>query len=593
MNVLGLNAYHADAAACLLVDGRVEAAVEEERFRRVKHCAGFPAEAARWCLEHGDLVLDDVDVVAVNRDPRANLWRKGLYTLTSRPDPGLVLDRLRNLGKVGGLASELEDALDGRFRGEVVRIEHHRAHQASAFLVSPFEEAALLSIDGFGDFASASWGAGRGTEIELDGKVHFPHSLGTFYLTMTQYLGFPRYGDEYKVMGMAPYGEPAFLPELRQVVEVRPDGAFRLDLDYFRHPDTDLDYRWDEGAPTVEHHYTPALEELLGPARAPHEELADRHLDVARSTQERFEEAVFALLERVREARPLEAVCLSGGAAMNSVMNGKVRERTGFERVWIPPAPGDAGGAVGAALCAHHDRTGAGRGPVMTHSSYGPGYGDDECAGALDERSEGLREAGCDRRVLEDEAALCGAVADEIADGKVVGWFQGRLEFGPRALGARSILCDPRREEMREIINARVKLREPFRPFAPSVLREKVGEWFEQDDDAPFMMKVFAIRPERREAVPAVTHVDGTGRPQTVTREAYPLYHRLISAFEARTGVPMVLNTSFNENEPIVNRPEEAVDCFLRTDMDVLVLGRRVVRKGTARHEADDASSTD
>ncbi len=579
MNLLGLNAYHADAAACLVVDGRLVAAVEEERFRRVKHWAGFPAEAARWCLAREGVALEDVNVVAVNRDPRANLWRKGLYTLRTRPDPGLVLDRLRNLGKVSTVADELEAVLGGRFRGDVHPVEHHRAHQASSFLASPFREAALLSVDGFGDFASASWGVGRGTEIELDGRIYFPHSLGTFYLTMTQYLGFPRYGDEYKVMGMAPYGEPTYLPELRRVVDVRPDGEYRLALEFFRHQDTDLDYRWDDGEPTVEDHYTPALKELLGPARRPDEELTDRHRDLARSTQEIFEEAVFALLRRLHEEHPLDAVALSGGAAMNSVANGKVRARTAFEEVWIPPAPGDAGGAVGAALAAWHDRAGTGREPAMVHSRYGPGYSDDDCGRALEERSEELEAAGCTERRYRGDEALCEAVAEEIADGRVVGWFQGRMEFGPRALGARSILCDPRRADMRDIINARVKLRESFRPFAPSVLREHMADWFEADDDVPFMMKVYPIRPERREEIPAVTHVDGTGRPQTVTREQNPLYYRLISAFHRRTGVPLVLNTSFNENEPIVNRPEEALDCFLRTDMDVLVLGERVVRK--------------
>lgn len=583
MNILGLNAFHADAAACLVVNGRLEAAVEEERFRRVKHWAGFPSEAAGWCLEHGGIALEDVDVVAVNRDPRANLWRKALYTLRNRPDFGLVLDRVRNLGKVTGVADELERTLGARFRGEVHHVEHHRAHQASAFLVSPFQRAALLSVDGFGDFASASWGVGRGTDIELEGKVHFPHSLGTFYLTMTQYLGFPRYGDEYKVMGLAPYGEPSFAADLRnEVVEVRPDGEYRLGLDYFRHHDEDLDYRWDHGAPTVEDHYTPALEELLGPARSPDEELTDRHRDLARSTQAVFEDAVFALLGRLRENHPLAAVILSGGAAMNSVANGKVRKRTGFEEVWIPPAPGDAGGAVGAALSAWHDLSGAGRGATMVHSSYGPGYGDRHYNRALEERRDDLLTAGCEERRYDDNGSLCEAVAAEIADGRVVGWFQGRLEFGPRALGSRSILCDPRREDMRDLINRKIKFRESFRPFAPSVLREATGEWFEEDDDVPFMMKVFEIRPEKRNRVPAVTHEDGTGRPQTVTRDAHPLYHRLISAFEQRTGVPMVLNTSFNENEPIVNRPEEAVDCFLRTDMDVLVLGNRVIRKGAA-----------
>jgi carbamoyltransferase len=591
MNLLGLNAYHADASAALVRDGELVAAAEEERFRRVKHWAGLPTRAAAWCLEEAGIGLSDVDVLAVNRDPRANLLRKALYTLCTRPDLSLVWDRLKNLGRVTSLADRLELGLAadpgvegpvGAFRGAVHRVEHHWAHQASAYLVSPFDEAALLSVDGFGDFASASWGLGRGTEIRLDGRIHFPHSLGTFYLAMTQYLGFPRYGDEYRVMGLAPFGEPRFQDEMARVVRIRGDGTFRLDLDFFRHHTEDLDYRWEGGAPTVEPHFTPALEELLGPAREPGEPLTDRHRDVARSVQARFEEAVTALLEKVHRLRPADAVVLSGGAAMNSVMNGKVVPETPFERVFVPPAPGDAGGAVGAALAAWGDLSDAGRPAPMVHSSYGQGFSPEACQAALETRSGDLAGQGVGVDACGSEEELCRAVAAEIAAGRVVGWFQGRMEFGPRALGHRSILCDPRREDMRDRINERVKLREPFRPFAPSVLRERMGEWFEADDDVPFMMKVYPIRPEKRAQVPAVTHVDGTGRPQTVTADAHPLYHRLIQAFEEETGVPMVLNTSFNENEPIVHRPEEAVDCFLRTDMDVLALGPRVVRKRKA-----------
>jgi len=589
MHLLGLNAYHADASAALVRDGELVAATEEERFRRVKHWAGLPSRAAAWCLEEGGITLSDVDVLAVNRDPRANLGRKALYALRRRPSPRLVWDRLRNFGKVETVAGMLEAALregggplGAGFRGEVRRVEHHLAHQASSFLVSPFEEAALLSVDGFGDFASTSWGFGSGTEVTLDGKVHFPHSLGAFYLTMTQYLGFPRYGDEYRVMGLAPYGEPRYLEEMRRVVRSRPDGTFELDLRCFRHHDTDLDYRWEGGRPTVESHYTPELEARLGPAREPGEALTDRHKDIARSVQARFEECVLDLLRMLHDRLPVDAVCLSGGAAMNSVANGRAVRESPFRRVFVPPAPGDAGGAVGAALWAWHEMTGAGRGPEMIHSSYGAGFDADACRRALDRREADLRAAGAAPELKDDQGALCRAVAAEIADGQVVGWFQGRMEFGPRALGHRSILCDPRRADMRDVINQRIKLREPFRPFAPSVLREAMGEWFEVDDDVPFMMKVYPIRPGKRDRVSAVTHVDGTGRPQTVTREAHPLYHRLISAFRERTGVPMVLNTSFNENEPIVHRPEEAVDTFLRTDMDVLVLGPWVVWKAGA-----------
>ena len=581
MNVLGLNAYHADAAAALVVDGRLVAAVEEERFRRVKHWAGFPAEATAWCLREGQLDLGDIDVVAVNRDPRANLWRKVAHALRHRVHPDLVRDRLRNARRIGGLEEQLSRLDPGgrSFGGQICRVEHHLAHQASAFLVSPFSEAVLFSVDGFGDFSSASWGVGRGGRMRLDGRVYFPHSLGIFYLAITQYLGFPKYGDEYKVMGLAPYGKPAFLDAMRRVVRTLPEGEFRLDLDYFRHHREDLAYRWEAGAPTVERHYTEALEDLLGPPRREGEDLEPRHFDIARSAQARFEEVVLQMLRRFHARYGYAAVVVSGGAAMNSVANGKITRETPFERIFAPPAPGDAGGAVGAALLAWQEGSGASRPEPMTHSYYGPGYGRDAIWAALEGSARPIGAVGCEIRESDDEESLCREVADRIADGEVLGWFQGRMELGPRALGNRSILCDPRRADMRDVINAKIKLRESFRPFAPSILREAMAEWFEVDDDVPFMMKVYEIREEKRSRIPAVTHVDGTGRPHTVTAEANPLYHRLIRSFAERTGVPMVLNTSFNENEPIVNRPEEALDCFLRTEMDTLVLGPFLVTK--------------
>jgi carbamoyltransferase len=581
MNVLGLNAYHADAAAALVVDGRIVAAVEEERFRRVKHWAGFPAESLAWCLREGRLELGDVDVVAVNRSPRANLWRKLAYAARHRPHPGLVRDRVRNARRIGALEEALSRSSPGArpFAGRVRNVEHHLAHQASAFLVSPFSESVLLSLDGFGDFSSASWGVGREGEMRLDGRVFFPHSLGIFYLAMTQFLGFPKYGDEYKVMGLAPYGKPTFLAAMRTIVLGEPEGEFRLELGYFRHHREDLAYRWEAGAPTVERHYTEALEELLGPARREGEALDQRHFDIARSVQARFEEVALALLRTLHARYRLDAVVLSGGAAMNSVANGKVTRETPFARVFAPPAPGDSGGAVGAALVAWQQAAGASRPEPMRHSYYGPGYDRDCIRAALDDAGAKLAAAGCQVREVASEESLCGEIAGRIAEGEVLGWFQGRMELGPRALGNRSILCDPRRADMRDVINAKIKLRESFRPFAPSILREAMGEWFEVDDDVPFMMKVYEIRQEKRPQIPAVTHVDGSGRPHTVTADANPLYHRLIRAFAERTGVPMVLNTSFNENEPIVNRPEEALDCFLRTEMDSLALGPFVVTK--------------
>ena len=571
-----MNAYHGDASACLLRDGELVAAAEEERFRRVKHWAGFPAEAIRYCLREAGVKLADVGHVAVNQDGRANLLQKLGYVVTRRPDLGLLLDRIRNKRKRAGVEAELEACFPGsRFAGSVHEVEHHLAHLASAYLVSPFDEAVAVSVDGFGDFASAGWGVGRGGALEVEERVYFPHSLGIFYQALTQFLGFPAYGDEYKVMGLAPYGEPAFLPQLRKVVRLRGDGGFELDLAYFRHATEKVEYEWEGGSPVVGTLYTPALVALLGPERGTSDELTQRHRDIARSVQAMYEEAFFHLLAHLHARYKLDALCLAGGCAMNSVANGKVYSHSPFRRLYVQAAAGDAGGAIGAALVAWQ-RVGGGAGAArspMTHAGYGPAYTDEEIGTALVARKAEIETQGCVALRISEENQLIGKAARAIADGGVVGWFQGRMEWGPRALGNRSIVCDPRRADMKEILNSKIKRRESFRPFAPSILREAVAEWFETDDDVPFMTQVYQIREGKRASIPAVTHVDGSGRLQTVSRESNPRYYALIGAFRALSGVPMVLNTSFNENEPVVCRPEEALDCFLRTKMDALVMG--------------------
>jgi carbamoyltransferase len=582
MIVLGLNAYHGDAAACLLIDGELVAAAEEERFRRVKHWAGFPKQAIEWCLEDAGISLSDVDHVAVNQDSRANLWRKVAFTLKKRPDLSLVLDRLRNKRQREGVAETLSRELGQPFRGEAHFIEHHHAHMGSAFLVSPFDEAVVVSVDGFGDFASAAWGVGRGGKVEVDDKVYFPHSLGIFYQAMTQYLGFPHYGDEYKVMGLAPYGEPRFLAEMRRIVRLRDDGRFELDLLFFRHHSEKIDYEWENGEPVVGILFSAALEEMLGPMRKKEEALTQRHKDIARSVQAMYEGAFFHLLNKLHSRYKIDSLALAGGCAMNSVANGKVYRNTPFTKVYIQSAAGDAGGALGAALiaCQDLDEVNGARRSVMAHAFWGPQFDDERIGAAIRERAAEIDASGCEARQLADEAALIDAAASSVARGEVLGWFQGRMEWGPRALGNRSIVCDPRRADMKDTLNRKIKRRESFRPFAPSILREATPEWFETDDDVPFMMQVYQIREEKRAIIPAVTHVDGSGRLQTVTREANPRYYALIEKFRALTGVPMVLNTSFNENEPVVCRPEEALDCFLRTRMDTLVMGDWILTRG-------------
>jgi carbamoyltransferase len=584
MTVVGLNAYHGDVSAVLLADGSLVAAIEEERFRRVKHWAGFPRESLRACLDLGGVPPREVEHFAVSRDPRAHLWRKALFAVRRRPDATLVRDRWRNRRHVGGVASAIATALGLEEKQVAARmrwVEHHPAHLASAFFVSPFEEAAVCAIDGFGDFVSTSWAVGRGSRLEVIRRVFFPHSLGLVYLGLTQYLGFPKYGDEYKVMGLAPYGEPRYIDALRQLVRLTPDGGFALDLDYFRHHTDGVSMTWDAGEPTIGPVYAPKLEALLGqPARRPDEPLTARHEAIAASLQAVFEEAAFHVLNALHRRTRLKRLCLAGGCAMNSVMNGKVRERTPFEEVYVQPAAADNGTALGAPLYVWHHVLGRRRSFVMDHAYWGPAFDQTACRAALETRKGDLERQGWRARTLADEDGLCRWAAERISEGKVVGWFQGRMEWGARALGNRSILADPRRADMRDIINSKIKFREKFRPFAPSILEESLDDYFVGAVPDPFMIQVYPVRLDKRAVIPAVTHVDGSGRLQTVSRQTNPLYWQLIKAFEKLTGVPVVLNTSFNENEPIVLRPEEALDCFLRTKMDVLVLGHIAVEKG-------------
>lgn len=585
MNVLGLNAYHGDVSAALVRDGQLIAAVEEERFRRIKHVAGFPAHAIAECLRMGGITVHDVDRFAISRDPRAHLWRKALFLLRNRPK-GTVRDRARNAARLQALPATLASALgidEARVRSRVRYVEHHPAHLASAAFVSPFDRAAVCAIDGFGDFVSTSWGRVEGSTLRVDGRVFYPHSLGLLYLAITQYLGFPKYGDEFKVMGLAPYGEPRFADQLRSLVRLRDNGQFELDLSYFSHWSDGVPMTWDDGEPSIGRVFTPKLEALLGPARNPSDDLEPRHEAVAASLQLVFEEAVMHVLRHVHCATGATTLCLAGGCAMNSVANGKIREQTAFRDVFIQPASGDNGTALGAAFHVWYGETRRPRSFVMHHGYWGPSFDDRAIEAALDARASEIDAAHGVRRSWSDERALDAWTAEQIAAGKVVGWYQGRMEWGARALGNRSILADPRRADMREIINTRIKFRERFRPFAPSVLECALGDYFDGAVPDPFMLQVYPVRSDKRHVVPAITHVDGSGRLQTVSRASNPRYFSLIQAFADATAVPMLLNTSFNENEPIVLRPEEAVDCFLRTHMDVLVAGSHVVSRNGHR----------
>jgi carbamoyltransferase len=577
MNILGVNAYHGNASAAVVCDGRLAAAVEEERFNRVKYAAGFPAQAVRYCLKEAGLELKDIDHVAVPRNPYARVGAKLFYAVRM---PSFARERLKVLAKFTGIPEALAQAFDtdpAKITAKFHRVEHHQAHLASAFFVSPFERAALLSADGLGDFASTMWGTGTGPRMKIDGAIAFPHSLGMFYTAVTQYLGFLKFGDEYKVMGLAAYGQPEQLDAFREIVRSNGNG-FRLGLDYFTHHRTGPEMSWAQAdqTPTLGTMFSEDMEKRLGPKRTPEEPLEQRHRNLAAALQTRLEEVYLGMLKKLAARTGLKAVCLAGGVAFNCLANGKIFDATPFEQVYVHPAAGDAGLAVGAAYYVWHQILGQPRSFVMDHAYWGPGYSSRENRRALE--SSGLATRACHVEELSEEE-LMRRTAAIIADGKILGWFQGRAEWGPRALGNRSIVADPRRAEMKEVLNRRIKHREIFRPFAPSILSEAVGEWFEKSHPSPFMTLAYAVRPEKRDKIPAPTHVDGTGRLQTVARDANPRYWRLIKAFEQLTGVPAVLNTSFNDNEPIVCRPEEALDCFQRTQMDALVLGDLLITR--------------
>jgi carbamoyltransferase len=583
VTILGLNAFHGDASAVLVKDGVLVAAIEEERLNRRKHCAGFPAMAAKAVLASAGVAPEELDHVAVSRDPKANLHKKILFAIQQRPSfTKLVKDRLANVAKVRGVDESLAAALavdKGALRAKFHGVEHHKSHISSAFFISPFEEAACLSIDGFGDFVSTMRAVGRGRQLEVIDRIEFPHSAGLFYTAITQFIGFHRYGEEWKMMGLAPYGKPTYVKELQQVIRPVDGGRFELNLDYFKHHTDGVEMTWDDGSPHLGLVFSPKLAELLGPARDPEDpDFFGKWADIAHSAQVVYEQIFFHVVEDLQRRTGLDKLSLAGGCALNSVANGKLFERTKFRELYVQPAAGDDGTAIGAAFYVEHAVLDRPRRYVMRDAYTGPGFGDGEVQAAIEAaRGQGW-DAAIDVRRLDD-GDLYRQVAQAVAAGKVVGWFQGRMEFGPRALGNRSIVADPRRADMKEILNTRIKHRETYRPFAPSVLEEKAAEVFERSEPSPFMLMVYKVKPEQRTRIPAVTHVDDTGRLQTVSAATNPRYHALISEFERQTGVPLVLNTSFNEHEPIVATPGDALACYLKTRMDVLALGNWVLTR--------------
>jgi len=640
MYILGINAYHGDAAAAIVRDGELIAAVEEERFNRVKHCAGFPAQSIEYCLRAAGISIDAVEHIGISRNPAARLHKRivaagqrlmnrGVTVVANRPVANAAAagrvpvhsleaevaprpsngngngrghyasklkDRLRNAARVYDLKREVARALsvsNDTIQAQAHHIEHHRAHLASAFYVSPFDCAAILSLDGFGDFVSTMWATGEGNSIDVLGQVEYPHSLGILYTATTQFLGFPHYGDEGKVMGLAPYGKPRFIDWFREIIRTEDHWQFRLNLDYFLHSTQGVEMTWDNGSPQIGQIFSDAFAETFGPARVHGAELTARECDLAASLQLRLEEVAFHVLNHLYDQTRLTDLGLAGGVAYNSVMNGKILRETPFRRVFVQPAAGDSGTAIGVCYQIWNDVTqtvslrnrsagGPSGGPQTKESQTnslryefspyaGPEFSNEEIESELQISNLTFTEYS-DKETVE-------RAARDLADGLVVGWFQGRMEFGPRALGNRSILADPRRAEMKDVLNERIKKRESFRPFAPAILAEHLGDYFAQEHPSPAMLMVYDVKTDRRSEIPAVTHVDGSGRVQTVTRESNPRFYELIHAFHKLTGVPILLNTSFNENEPIVCTPRDAIDCFLNTRIDVLFIGNRCVRR--------------
>lgn len=579
--ILGFNAFHADSAACLVVDGQLVGAVAEERLgNRQKHTSAFPANAIRRLLADAGLRLSDVTHVAIARDPRANQGAKISYVMQHPlKSAAAVVEHMRRSRRSRSMVERLaevcgEDASSVKF--EIVGVEHHLAHVASAYYLSPFEElTAGFSYDASGDFASMMAARCEGARIKVLDRVNLPHSLGFFYTAMCQFIGFDEFGEEYKVMGLAPYGEDRYRDLMRELVRLDDRHWYRLMTDCFGMHEGGESGELDESNRIVMgRFYTDRLIHSLGYPRKRADELTQREMDMARSTQVRFEEAAVHCLNRLQGLVATPRLTMAGGCALNGVANARIHRETPFTEHYIQAAASDDGTCLGAAYWVWHNVLGRSERFHMQHAFWGPEY--------ADERMRQVAEAGGYLvKVCADEQDLVDTAAGLIADGLVIGWYQGRSEWGPRALGNRSILANPAIPTMKDTINAKIKRRESFRPFAPSVLKEEVSTYFEQDIDSPFMQHVVKIRPEWRERLPAVTHVDGTGRLQTVDKVSNSRYHALISAFQKRTGVGMVLNTSFNENEPVVDTPEQAYDCFARTDMDALCLGRYVLRKNS------------
>jgi len=574
MYILGLNAYHGDSSACIFKDGNLIAAIEEERIRRVKHWAGFPSESIKFCLKECSISIEDVDHITISRNPSSNIYNKITHSVTNLVSFKSLKDRLLNTKKISSIKEELSNIFDvneSDIKAQVHNIEHHRSHMASAFFASPFEESAILSIDGFGDFTSTMIGIGKGNKIEVIDSVLYPHSLGIFYTAFTQFLGFDKYGDEYKVMGLSPYGKATMTEKIKDVIIFKDNGLFEINRKYFKHPKEGVQMNWDNGDPHIEVIYSDYMVKMFGEARGKDEILTEYHKNLAASVQKVTEELIFHILNHLQKKSELKNICIAGGVAQNSVVNGKILKHTSFRKLYVPPAGHDAGTSIGSALWLYNHKLNFSRIKPMYSSYFGSRFSDDEVQTYL--KSKKIKYSKYSDEKLFDKVTDC------LLNAGVVGWFQGRAEFGPRALGHRSILADPTRDDAKELLNSKIKKREQFRPFAPSILKEYLKDYFEVVDDVFFMEKVFQFKEDKKKKLKAVVHVNGSGRLHTVDKNVVPKYYALIKTFYDKTGVPILLNTSFNENEPIVNTPAEAYSCFSRTKMDMIVIGNIVIER--------------
>ena len=577
MYILGLNAYHGDCSACLFKDGNIVAAIEEERLTRVKHAAGFPINSIKFCLNKENILLRDVHYVAVNRNPNLRLFSKSLYALKNIFKISKFNNRVKNLKKINSLDKEFQNHFGEKLRNKVILIDHHMAHASSSVTMSKFNECNYITLDGFGDFVSTTIGSYKRGELKKYKEVQFPHSMGLFYTAITQYLGFKNYGDEYKVMGLSSYGKPFYKDKIYELINYDKKNLFKLNLKYFKHHDEGIEMSWLEGEPKISNIYNDRIFNLLGEERKINEKISEFHMNIASSAQTVFEEIAIKIMNKLYEINPSENISLSGGCAMNSVMNGKIKKQTKYKNIYINHSPGDSGGCIGAATEAIK-KIKKNTKIVVSDSPYlGSSYSLSDIKKIVLNYRKTFDEKNILVKLISDRNLLFKDIAKSLVDKNVIGLFQGAMEFGARALGNRSIIADPRNAGIKELLNEKIKNREKFRPFAPSILEEDVSNWFDINDNVNFMSKVYKINENKKNIVPGVVHVDGTCRLQTVSKSYNENYYKIIKEFKELTNVPMILNTSFNENEPIVCSPREAIDCFLRTKMDKLYIEKYLI----------------